>query len=103
MPTTVVITVVPTARYMEFPKADRKLPCNTLWKFFRVIGPPPPMVRLPWVLNAVTTSHTNGTRKMRPTTDMAIEGASTPARSFRDATGPYRISASEPWRRRRRM
>src|SRR5208283_5335463 len=57
MPMTVVSTVVPTARYMEFPRADRKLPCSTVWKFLSVSGPPPPMVRLPCVLNAVAGSH----------------------------------------------
>ena len=82
---TVVSTVVPTARYMELPSAERKLPWSTLWKFLSVIGPPPPMVRLPWVLNAVTTSHTNGTKKMTPTTDMASEGTRMPARSLRGA------------------
>ena len=41
---------------MEFPRAERKLPCSTVWKFFSVSGPPPPIVNPPWVLNAVATS-----------------------------------------------
>ena len=96
MPMTVVSTVVPTARYMEFPRADRKLPCSTVWKFFSVSGPPPPIVSPPWVLNEVATSQTNGTRKMRPTADMEMDGPKVRTRSERGATSSYRMSASEP-------
>ena len=93
MPMTVVSTVVPTARYMELPRADRKLPCSTDWKFFSVSGPPPPIVRLPWVLNAVTTNQTKGTRKMTPTTDMATDGTSA---LFLSVRGAVAISAFPP-------